>query len=444
MKNYYKILGVKENASEEEIRAHWIELMRKLHPDQERKGAVEDQRVKEINEAYDTLKHSSTRVKYDLKRAYDRRKRRSYTQKLIIRLSLVIFPLIFGFIYLYVRMPQVSSLSKRINENEKSQTSQMKQTNQMDQTNRTESPPVEKTPSPIEKTPPALEPKPSIKIAKVVPEEVNKEDSKEVKKVIPQEMVKVALMTSTSVPGEELRSRERPSTQTILKSEKPVAIEKVAPEEEGKGIPQEVGKILPPISQVIPKDSTTLQSHGSIDSITPKRIDSGDAKGSIDSEAQLTQQRIDPIDAKPQSAQLVQRPEGPSFPILPKPLIATEEEVRQFFNKYIERYTQKDIDGFISLFSSKVIQNQKDGLEGIRKIYKDFFNISQELRYRIEGMRIEIYQNAVEVKARYEVNQILKKREERKVWRGNIRWVLNNEDGALKIISIDYQHQKSP
>ena len=33
MKNYYKILGVKETASEDEIRARWVELTKQYHPD---------------------------------------------------------------------------------------------------------------------------------------------------------------------------------------------------------------------------------------------------------------------------------------------------------------------------------------------------------------------------------------------------------------------------
>jgi len=53
----------------------------------------------------------------------------------------------------------------------------------------------------------------------------------------------------------------------------------------------------------------------------------------------------------------------------------------------------------------------------------------------VEGMKIEIYQNRVEVKARFRVDQRLKKRGEEIVWKGNIRWVLVKEDGNLKIIS---------
>jgi hypothetical protein len=125
-------------------------------------------------------------------------------------------------------------------------------------------------------------------------------------------------------------------------------------------------------------------------------------------------------------------------------LIATEQEVRQFFDNYIERYTRKDFDGFLWLFSLKAIQNQKDGLQGIKEIYSNFFDQSQTLQCHMEDKKIEIYENGVEVKARYQIEQIVKKSGERKVWRGRIRWVLIKEDGTLKILSIDYQHEKTP
>ena len=125
-------------------------------------------------------------------------------------------------------------------------------------------------------------------------------------------------------------------------------------------------------------------------------------------------------------------------------LIATEEEVKHFFTLYINRYAKKDIDGFHSLFSSKAVQNEKHGFNEIRKIYSGFFDQSQELRYHMEDARIEIYQNAVHVKARYIVNQRLKKGKEEKVWKGDVRWILVRENGALRIRYLDYKQQKSP
>jgi ketosteroid isomerase-like protein len=131
-------------------------------------------------------------------------------------------------------------------------------------------------------------------------------------------------------------------------------------------------------------------------------------------------------------------------PEIAAPSLTNEEEVKQFFSDYIRRYHRKDVDGFLSFFSSKAVQNQKDGLKGIRNIYTKFFDESQELKYRMEGMKIEIYQNAVEVKARFRLDQTLKKRAEERVWTGTIHWVLAKEDGALKIISLDYQNDKTP
>ncbi len=126
------------------------------------------------------------------------------------------------------------------------------------------------------------------------------------------------------------------------------------------------------------------------------------------------------------------------------PLMATQQEVRGFFDQYVERYNKMDIDGFLWLFSSKAKQNQRDGLPEIRIVYSDFFKQTLSLQNSIEDMKIEIYQNAAEVKARYVVAQVLKKGEEKRVLKGSGRWVLVREEGTLKILSIDYKHEKTP
>jgi hypothetical protein len=128
----------------------------------------------------------------------------------------------------------------------------------------------------------------------------------------------------------------------------------------------------------------------------------------------------------------------------PPSLLAEDGEVRQFFSDYIDRYNRKDIDGFLSFFSSKAVQNQKDRFKKIKSIYTKFFDESLELRYRAEEMKVEIYQNSVEVKARFSLDQTLKRRAEEKNWKGNVRWVLVREEGSLKISSLDYQNEKTP
>ncbi len=63
-KDYYKILGVSKNASEEEIKAAFKKLARKYHPDVNKEPGAED-RFKEINEAYTVLSDAEKRRFYD-------------------------------------------------------------------------------------------------------------------------------------------------------------------------------------------------------------------------------------------------------------------------------------------------------------------------------------------------------------------------------------------
>jgi len=62
MKDYYKILGVSKNASQEEIKKAYYRLAHKYHPD---KGG-DPEKFKEINEAYQILSDPEKRKQYDL------------------------------------------------------------------------------------------------------------------------------------------------------------------------------------------------------------------------------------------------------------------------------------------------------------------------------------------------------------------------------------------
>jgi DnaJ-class molecular chaperone len=62
IKNYYDILGVNKNASQDEIKKAYRNLSKKYHPD--RTGG-DDSKFKEINEAYDTLGDETKRRQYD-------------------------------------------------------------------------------------------------------------------------------------------------------------------------------------------------------------------------------------------------------------------------------------------------------------------------------------------------------------------------------------------
>jgi molecular chaperone DnaJ len=63
--DYYKLLGVKRDASEQEIKRAYRRLARKHHPDVNPGDKSAEARFKEINEAYEVLSDKEKRQKYD-------------------------------------------------------------------------------------------------------------------------------------------------------------------------------------------------------------------------------------------------------------------------------------------------------------------------------------------------------------------------------------------
>jgi molecular chaperone DnaJ len=63
--DYYKILGVGKNASDEEIKKAYRKLARKYHPDRNQGDKQAEERFKEISQAYDVLSDADKRKQYD-------------------------------------------------------------------------------------------------------------------------------------------------------------------------------------------------------------------------------------------------------------------------------------------------------------------------------------------------------------------------------------------
>jgi curved DNA-binding protein len=63
-RDYYEVLGVPRDASEEDIRRAYRKLARQYHPDVSKEPEAED-RFKEISEAYEVLRDAEKRERYD-------------------------------------------------------------------------------------------------------------------------------------------------------------------------------------------------------------------------------------------------------------------------------------------------------------------------------------------------------------------------------------------
>ena len=86
MKNYYEILQVNENASNEIIEKAYKVLVKKYHPDLQEDTKIKEvteKRLKEINEAYDVLSNEFLKEQYDveLKKEKEEQFRKKYGEK---------------------------------------------------------------------------------------------------------------------------------------------------------------------------------------------------------------------------------------------------------------------------------------------------------------------------------------------------------------------------
>lgn len=68
MKDYYYILGVKENSTEKEIKTAYRKLSIKFHPDKNNGDEFFQERFVDINEAYEILSDVHKKYFYDKER----------------------------------------------------------------------------------------------------------------------------------------------------------------------------------------------------------------------------------------------------------------------------------------------------------------------------------------------------------------------------------------
>src|SRR5437667_2426240 len=64
-RDYYEVLGVKRDASEDEIKKAYRKLARQFHPDRNPGDKQAEARFKEVQEAYDVVGDKEKRARYD-------------------------------------------------------------------------------------------------------------------------------------------------------------------------------------------------------------------------------------------------------------------------------------------------------------------------------------------------------------------------------------------
>ena len=80
MKNYYKILGIKQTSNAEEIKKVYRKLVVQFHPDKNPDNKIAEEKFKEIAEAYEHLSCVENRKIHDAKLRVETAQSTSYAK----------------------------------------------------------------------------------------------------------------------------------------------------------------------------------------------------------------------------------------------------------------------------------------------------------------------------------------------------------------------------
>ena len=456
VKEYYEVLGLKEGASLEEVTARYLAMKRYIISSIEQ-GRRPDKTIQEVNEAYVKLKESKIpmAVNFDL----EEHLRKSFTSvragrikarrnKIIVSAGILIVFLIVGISFLVLERPVENLLPG---------------------SSAPEAPNLKMKGS-LEKAGsiPPSESKTPAKIAQVVPKESGKsiptESAKPTAKAVGRiETAKAPQKepSAVSIPkAEVVRAKEKPPLPPPASKPAPTPAEEprelkakieapvVVPPAPKTAPPVEVAKAVPqePSKQAIAERAKPVPPPPAPTPLKQPRELKAKVEAPVVPPAPKPAPPVEVAKvAKPESAKIpepVREKEQKVASVSPS-AIASDLEVRTFFENYLVKYNRKEINSFISLFSPKAIQNQKDDIEKIRNIYKNFFAQMESVNYQIAITGIQPKQDRLEVKAQYELEGIVAKGRRMQTWKGQIRWVLIREGGVLKIVSLDYQPQSS-
>ena len=81
LKEYYKVLGIEKNATKKQMTSAYHRLAKKYHPDVNKGNPATEDKLKEINEAYDILSDETKRKKYDDEVEFEKKQQEQTKQK---------------------------------------------------------------------------------------------------------------------------------------------------------------------------------------------------------------------------------------------------------------------------------------------------------------------------------------------------------------------------
>ena len=118
--------------------------------------------------------------------------------------------------------------------------------------------------------------------------------------------------------------------------------------------------------------------------------------------------------------------------------VIPEAEIRAVIDRYVDRFKALDIDGFTALFSREAVENRARPYPDMVEEYRRTFAMTNQFLYHLDIHAIQSYTKSAFVSGRYEIIQTTKPDNEMRTYQGNIQWTLVREEGALKILRVNY------
>jgi hypothetical protein len=116
-----------------------------------------------------------------------------------------------------------------------------------------------------------------------------------------------------------------------------------------------------------------------------------------------------------------------------------EEEVNLFLSQYANAYESGDIDRFMALYSKSAVENNSLHYDEIRRAYEKNFR-NGHYSYALSNVHMQKSDDSLILTGTYNIRR-LQGETQGTVTKGNIKWTVGRENGALKIVRVDYNRE---